>query len=101
MEELAPNGLPRSAFEENVVRHHDGSAAILLEQGFDVLDEVELFVGSRRPEVVTFDDVPFPGDLAYFADDGRAALLPKRRIGHHDVEPIPRISGQGVCHDDG
>ncbi len=66
-----------------------------------MLDEVKLLVRGRCPEVVTFDDVPLLGDLAFFADDGRAALLPERGIGHHDVEPIPRISGQRVGHDDG
>ena len=101
VQELAPDGFPCPTFEEDVIRHHDRGAAILLQQGFDVLDEIELLVGGRRPEVVTLDDVPLLGDLALFADDGRAALLPERRIGHHDVEPIPRISGQGVGHDDG
>ena len=99
VQELAPHRLTRPTFEEDVVRHHDGGAAILLQQRFDVLDEVELLVGSRRPEVVTFDDVPFLGDLALFADDRRAALFPERRIGHHDVEPVTRIGGQGVGYD--
>jgi len=101
VQELAPDSLTRPTFEEDVVRHHDRGPAILLQQGFDVLDEIELLVGSRRPEVVTLDDIPFLGDLPLFANDRRAALLSKRRIGHHDVEPVTRISGQGVGHHDG
>ena len=95
------DGFSRPTFEEDVIGHHDRRAAMLLQQRFDVLDEVELLVGGRRPEVITLDDIPLLGDLALFAHDRCAALLPKRRIGHHDVEPIPRISGQGVGHDDG
>jgi hypothetical protein len=97
MQELAPDSFSCATFKEDVVRHYDCGAAILLQQRFQVLNEIELFIGSRCSEVVTLDDVSFLGDLALFADDGRTALLPKRRVSHHDVEPIPRISGQGVC----
>ena len=57
-----------------------------------MLDEVELFVRGRRPKVVAFDDVPLLGNLPLFAYDGRAALLSKGRIGHHDIEPITRVA---------
>ena len=31
-----------AAFEENVVRHDDGGAAVMLQDGKDVLEEVDL-----------------------------------------------------------
>ena len=48
VQELAPDGLPRATFEKDVVWYHDRGAAILFQQGFDVLDEIELLVGGRR-----------------------------------------------------
>ena len=73
MQELALDGSSCLNFEQDIDRHHDRGAAVLLQQRFDVLDKVEVFVGSRRPEVVTFDDISFLRDLAFFADDRRAA----------------------------
>ena len=51
VQELAPDGLPRPAFEQDVVRHHDCGAPVLFEQGLDVLDEVELLVRRGCPKV--------------------------------------------------
>jgi|WetSurMetagenome_2_1015567.scaffolds.fasta_scaffold1214549_1 hypothetical protein len=44
LEELPPNRLARSAFEANIIRHDDSCTAIDLQQGLDVLVEVELLV---------------------------------------------------------
>src|SRR5512147_1899115 len=96
VQELSPDGFTRPTFKEDVVRDHNCGSTILLQQGFDVLDEVELLVGSRRPEVVPFDDVPLLGDLALLANDRRAALLPERWIRHHYIEPITWIGGKGI-----
>ena len=70
---LAADGLSRPTFEKDVVRNDHGSAAILYQQRFDVLDEIESLIGSRRPEVLTFDNISFLRDLAFLADDRRAA----------------------------
>ncbi len=35
-------GFPRAAFEEDIIRQHDGGAAVLLEDSEDVLEEIEL-----------------------------------------------------------
>ena len=51
VEQLAADGLAGAALEEHVVGHDDGGAAVDLEQRLDVLDEVELLVRGRRPEV--------------------------------------------------
>lgn len=70
MQELLADGLTCSALEEHVVRHHYGGPAMLFEQGFDVLDEVELLVGGGGPEVLTFDGLLLSVGPAIFADDG-------------------------------
>ena len=93
VQQLAADGLACAAFEEHVVRHHDRRPAVLLQQGFDVLEEVELLVGGRRPEVVALDDFRFPRDFAVVRHNRRAALLAERRIGHHDLVAIAGIAG--------
>ncbi|HLQ46472.1 MAG TPA: hypothetical protein VK137_17140 [Planctomycetaceae bacterium] len=55
MQELSSHGFACATFEWHVVRQDDGGAAVHLEQRFDVLDEVELFVTGGRPEVVAYD----------------------------------------------
>ena len=56
LEQLAADRLAGAALEEHVVRHDDGRPAVLLQQRLDVLQEVELLVGGRGPEVVAVDD---------------------------------------------
>lgn len=56
LEQVAADGFAGAALEEHIVRQHDGRAAVLLEDGEDVLDEVELLVARARPEVVAVDD---------------------------------------------
>ena len=85
LEQFAPDGFARAAFEEHVVRQHHRRAAVLLEDGEDVLEEIELLVARARPEIVAVDDERFLGRLARFVDDGDAALLAERRIGQDDV----------------
>ena len=85
LEQRAADGFAGAAFEKDVVRQHDRGAAVLLEDGEDVLEEVELLVARARPEVVAVDDERFLRVLARLVDDGDAALLAERRIGQDDV----------------
>ena len=48
VQELPPDSFPRPNYKEDVVWYHNRSATILFQQGFDVLDEIELLVGGRR-----------------------------------------------------
>jgi hypothetical protein len=57
VQELAADGFAGAAFEQDVVGYDHGGAAVLPEQGFDVLDKVELFVRGSGPEVTALDDV--------------------------------------------
>ena len=53
---------------------------MLLQDGEDVLEEVELFVARARPEIVAMDDERLFLFVAGFVDDGDAALFSERRI---------------------
>ena len=59
LEQFAPDGFARAAFEQHVVRQHDRRAAVLLEDREDVLEEIELLVAGGRPEIVAVDDERF------------------------------------------
>ena len=100
LEQFAPDGFARAAFEEDVVRQHDRRAAVLLEDGEDVLEEIELLVARARPEIVAVDDERFLGRLARLVDDGDAALLAEGRIGQDDLV-FAVLPGQRVLGDDG
>ena len=92
VQQLAPNGLAGAPFEENVVRNDDCRPAVLLQQRFYVLEEVELFVGSRSPKVVAFYDFCLTRHFAVIRHNRRAAFLAEGRICHHDLITIAGIS---------
>ena len=100
LEQFAPDGFARAAFKQHVVRQHHRRAAVLLEDGEDVLEEIELLVARARPEIVAVDDERFLGRLARLVDDGHAALLAERRIGQDDLV-FAVLPGQRVLGDDG
>ncbi len=102
VQELAADGLAGAAFEQHVVRHHDRGAAVVLQHRLDVLDEVELLVGGRGPEVVALDDVALLGDLRplhrrwsmllFFPKGGLVRTMSNRSLGS---------AAKAVGHDDG
>ena len=56
LEQFASDGFAGAAFEENIVGDNDRSATVLLQNGEDVLKEVELLVAGARPEIVAMHD---------------------------------------------
>ena len=50
LEQFAPDGFARAAFKVHVVRQHHRRAPVLLEDGEDVLEEIELLVARARPD---------------------------------------------------
>ena len=85
LEQFAADRLPRSTLEQHIVGKNHRSAAVLLQDREDVLEEVELLVARRRPEIIAVDDQAFLLLITGIVDDGHAALLAERRIGQHDL----------------
>ena len=81
LEQVASHGLAGAAFEQDVVGNDHGGAPVLFQDREDVLDEVELFVTRRCPEVVAVDGQRLARRLAGVVHDRDAALLTERRIG--------------------
>ena len=56
---------------------------MLLQNGKDVLEEIELFVARARPEVVAMHDERLLLFVAGLVDNSDAALLSEEWIGQH------------------
>ena len=95
-EELLSHGLTGSTFEEHVVRKHHGGATGRLEQRANVLEEVELLVRGRRPEVLPVIGQIIALLFTLFVRKDHAALLTERRIGQHVIHRLGRLSDQGI-----
>jgi len=98
MQEFAAHGFPGPTFKKNIVRHHDSAAAMLLEQSFDMLEKVELFVGGGGPEVLPLDNIRLLGSLAVFTDNGGATFLAERGIGQDYLEAVAGVGGQSIAY---
>jgi hypothetical protein len=93
-----------ASFEEDVVWDNDRGAAVLLQNGKDVLEKVELFVSRARPEIVAMNDERLFLFFPRFVYDCDAALFPERWISENDFvfavfprEPSFTITGTCVA----
>ena len=88
VEELPPNRLARAPLEQHVVGDDDRRPPVLGQDRPDVLDEVELLVAGRRPEVLPDDGQRLALLLAIGADDEDARLASEGRVGQDEVETV-------------
>ena len=96
LQQVAAHFLAGAALEQYVVRHHHRGAAVDLEQRVDVLDEVELLVAGRGPEILADDDLIFLLRVAFLVHEQQTLLLAEGRVGeHHRILAAPR-RGQTV-----
>lgn len=75
MQEFTPNRLTSTALEKHVVRNHDRGAAVNFEQCFHMLDEVQLLVTGRSPEVVSHHRERLFLLFPFFVDHQNAGFL--------------------------
>ena len=100
LEQVPAHGLAGAPFEEHVVGDDDGGAAVDRQQRLHVLDEVELLVGRRRPEVGAVVRQCLAVGVAFLIDDGDRRLLAEWRIGDDDVRARGRLIAQRVVDGD-
>jgi hypothetical protein len=70
-----------ATLEKDVVGKNDRGVAVLLQDGEDVLKEVELFVARARPEIVAMNDERLFLFVVSFVHDRDTALRQSRRDG--------------------
>ena len=88
LEQVLPDGLTRATLKQHVIGHHDGGAARGLEHGADVLNEIELLVGGRRPEVLPVIGQVVRLFLAFIVGEAHGAFFAERRIGEDIIEAL-------------
>ena len=96
VQQFLADGLTRSSFKQDVIRHDNRRRAVDFQNRFDVLKEVELFVGGGRPEILPFvDERVFPR-TPFFIHNCDAAFLAKGWIRQHYVVALARIRDEAV-----
>ncbi len=88
-----------AAFEQDVVGYDDSRPPVHLQQGPHVLQEVELLVAGRGPEVGALHHQALPLRFPLRVDEGEAGLPSEGRIGQHHVEVDTWMGAQAVVHD--
>src|SRR3990172_2445268 len=101
VQQAAADNLAGPALEQHIIRYDDGGAPVLLQDAAHMLDEVELLVAGRGPEIVAHDVLRLTAYFALVSDKGNAALLAEGRIGQHHVEVLTRMRGQAIGHVNG
>lgn len=88
LHDLLPDRLSGSSFKEDIIRKDDGCLPTGLEDSMNVLQEVELLVTGRDPEVL-----PVIGQVvlllfSFLVREGHGALFPKRRVREDVIIPV-------------
>jgi len=92
-QELPPHRFARTALEEHVIGNHDGAAPVDFEQALDVLQEVQLFVLRRSPEVGALVGFVLFFQVAFLVHDGDGGLFPERRVREDEACPVTLAGG--------
>src|SRR6266571_1688479 len=85
LQQFAANSFTCSTLEEYVIRDNHSRPTMNLEQGFDMLDKVQLLVAGAGPEVVAHNYAGLALLASLFVDKSDAALTPKGGIGQHAI----------------
>ena len=99
-EQLLTHCFTGAALKENIIGDDDSRFSVRLQQRVDMLNEVELFVGAGRPEVLTviYQLVLFL--LALVVGEGDRRFLAEGRIRQHIVNARTGIGQQRVAERD-
>jgi hypothetical protein len=84
MEYLLANNLSCTSLKKYIVWKDDRSPPVHFEKCMDVLDEIQLFIARRRPEVRTFDTIIVFSFFPIFCREFMGTLRPKGRIRDDD-----------------
>ena len=94
LQEFPADDLTCAAFEQYVVRDHDGGLARRFQERVDMLDKVQLLVRTGGPEILPVIDQLVFLLLPLLISEGEGGFFPEGRIGHHIVHAVARVSQQ-------
>ena len=95
-EQLFSDKLSGTAFKKHVVGKHHCSLTVNLQDGVDVLQKVELLVGSDGLEILPVVDKALLLLLLIIVGEGHAALFAEGGIGEHVIVPDATIRKQRI-----
>ncbi len=95
-EQLFSDKLSGAAFKEDVIGKHHGSLAVNFQDGVDMLQKVELLVGSDGLEILPVVDKALLLLLLIIVGEGHAALFAEGGIGEHVIVPDATIRKQRI-----
>ena len=75
LQQFLTHGFACAAFKQHIIGHDHGSAPVVFEHGVNMLQEVDLFVGSGCPKVLTVIDKIFSFGFALGIGNGHAAFF--------------------------
>ena len=101
LEQFLTDDLTGTTFEQHIIRHHDGGSAGGFQNGVDVLDEIQLLVGTGGPEILAVVDQLFILFFAFLVGDGDRRLFAEGRVGQNVVHTVAGIRQQGIAQGDG
>ena len=90
VEQLSSHLFSGSALKKHVIRDHDCRSPVDFQKRLHVLQEIELFVARRGPEIVSVIGQSLFGLFAFFVDDGDARFLAEGGIRQHNVVILGR-----------
>src|SRR6202521_5980171 len=98
LQQFAPDRLPSSALEKDIIRHDHRGSSVDFEQRLDMLDKIQLLVAGAGPEIIPYNHARFAFLATLLVHEGDAALAPKRGIGKHHVKILAGMAAQAVNH---
>ena len=96
LEQFSPDSFACTAFKENVIGHNDSRPAVNFEQGFYVLQKVELLIGGSGIEAFPFVGEGFFFGFTLFVKDSDAALFTKGGISEHQIKVVAGMRKQAI-----
>jgi hypothetical protein len=101
LEQIFANLLACSTLKEHVIRQDNCGTSVSLEQRFDMLDKVKLFIAGRCCKIGSCNGVILFTGITFRTEKGYAALPSEGGIGEHDVALFLRWGEQAILDDNG
>lgn len=96
LQQLLADDLTGAALKQNVVRDHNGGLAGCGKDGIDMLNKVELFVGTGRLEILAVVDQILFLLFALLVGHDDGGFLAEGRIGQNIIDTVARVSQQRI-----
>ena len=85
LQEFLTHGFACTAFKQHIIGYDNRRPPVVFEHGVNMLQEINLLVGSRRPKILAVIDKIFGFSFTLGIGNGHAAFFAEWRIGQNQV----------------